>query len=189
MIERKITIIGDSGVGKTSIVQCLVFGHVSRQLLAQTIGANFLTKNMGSTRLMIWDTAGQERFRSIVNLYFRGSAGAVCVFDLSSKFSFQNVRKWIQDYRAMLPPDDSMNPVILLGNKCDLPSDKWEVSVSQIESLARELQCDYFLTETLQGTNIEKAFQHLVDQFPNVPELPPVHPPPYTVATSKSSCC
>ena len=121
----KVIILGDSGVGKTSLMNQYVNKKFSNQYKA-TIGADFLTKEvMVDDRLVtmqIWDTAGQERFRTITSTYYRGTHGVIVVYDVTSGESFANVKRWLHEI------DQNCDVVnrILVGNKNDDPDRKVE---------------------------------------------------------------
>ena len=97
----KVIILGDSGVGKTSLMNQYVNRKFSNQYKA-TIGADFLTKDITlddnrQVTLQIWDTAGQERFRTITSSYYRGAHGIIVVYDVTDQDSFDNVKQWLQE--------------------------------------------------------------------------------------------
>jgi Ras-related protein Rab-7A len=99
----KIIIIGDSGVGKTSLIESFNFKKISRSA-KPTIGAEFTKKKVRlassgvEVNLQIWDTAGQERFQSLCTSFYRGSDGCVLVFDISQPESYENLEKWRQNF-------------------------------------------------------------------------------------------
>lgn len=118
--EFKVIIMGDSAVGKTSIVACLNSLPFSGEKDA-TIGASFLTKTVetghGEVILSVWDTAGQERYRSLIPTYSRGAHAAVLVYDVTSETSFQRVEAWREELGRFCPSD---LPVWVVAAKCDL---------------------------------------------------------------------
>ena len=131
----KYIIIGDSNVGKSCIVQRFIEGEFNAEL-ENTIGVEFGAKeikiNNKLVKLQIWDTAGQEAFQSITRSYYRSSAGALVVFDLTNRQPFENCKKWFSE----ISEHGNQEMVItLVGNKCDL-TDKREVSLEEAESLA-----------------------------------------------------
>lgn len=112
-----------------------------------TVGVEFGSKiiNIGGkcTKLQIWDTAGQERFRSVTRSYYRGAAGALLVYDISSRDSFNALSNWLRDARTLASP----NIVILLvGNKKDLDKDR-EVTFMEATQFAQENGKQFFLCE------------------------------------------
>jgi len=115
----KIIILGDSGVGKTSLMQQYV-SHKFDSRYKATIGADFLTKDIeinGQTvTLQIWDTAGQERFQSLGSAFYRGADACVLVFDVTQQDSFAHVGSWLEEFSIQAGRRDC----VLIGNKTDL---------------------------------------------------------------------
>ena len=119
----KYIIIGDSGVGKS----CLLLHFLENTFKSNheaTIGVEFGTKvitiqNNVNVKLQVWDTAGQDAFKSITRSYYRNAAGGLVVYDITSRQSFENVKKWIEEAKA----NGNREMVLaLVGNKCDLVS-------------------------------------------------------------------
>ncbi len=121
----KVMILGNSGVGKTSILE----QYVNRTFTGKykvTIGADFLTKDIdvdsNKIKLQIWDTAGQEKYKSISVAYYRGAEACLLVYDITDKNSFKGLDRWAEDFLAQVPEDKAKNfPLVLLGNKADKP--------------------------------------------------------------------
>lgn len=115
----KIIILGDSGVGKTSLMQQYV-SHKFDSRYKATIGADFLTKDIevnGQTiTLQIWDTAGQERFQSLGSAFYRGADACILVFDVTQQDSFAHVGSWLEEFSIQAGRRDC----VLIGNKTDL---------------------------------------------------------------------
>ncbi|EDQ31297.1 GTPase SAR1-like protein [Enterocytozoon bieneusi H348] len=116
----KIILIGDSGVGKTCLLQRYT-DNVYNESFQSTIGVDFKIKtiklNGKKVKLQIWDTAGQERFKSIVSNYYRGANGVFLVFDMLKKESFNNISLWLKEFRNKNPEYET--EIFLLGNKVD----------------------------------------------------------------------
>ncbi|GMR49491.1 hypothetical protein PMAYCL1PPCAC_19686, partial [Pristionchus mayeri] len=112
--------IGDSGVGKTNLLSRFAKNEFQLDTLP-TIGVEFATRSIeveGKTVMAtIWDTAGQERFRGITKAYYRGAAGALLVYDIAKRTSFENVSRWLTELRDHSEKDIS---IMLVGNKTDL---------------------------------------------------------------------
>lgn len=165
----KLVLIGDSGVGKSTIVQWLVLNKRTLDN-CPTIGASYLTKeitlleNNGNNlpvkiKYNIWDTAGQERFRSMVKLYYKNTHGCLCVFDLTNRESFINLSKWIADYKEY---NENKNYVMMLvANKSDHAESKWQVTMNEIKDFAEKLNCNYMFTNGLDGSGIIEVFREL----------------------------
>ena len=135
----KLIILGDSGVGKTSLMNQYVNRKFSKQYKA-TIGADFLTKEVkiddeNLVTMQIWDTAGQERFQSLGVAFYRGADCCVLVYDVNNERSFQNLENWREEFLAQASPADAENfPFIVLGNKTDQDGGQSRV-VSEKKSL------------------------------------------------------
>lgn len=116
----KIVLIGDSGVGKSNMLSRYLSDTFSSDSKA-TVGVEFGSKNSeidgNIVKAQIWDTAGQERYKSITNAYYKGAKGAILVFDITKKSSFDSVDKWIVDLKTN---GDEHICIILVGNKSDL---------------------------------------------------------------------
>jgi Ras-related protein Rab-7A len=127
----KVIILGDSGVGKTSLMNQYVNRRFSNQYKA-TIGADFLTKEvMVDDRLVtmqLWDTAGQERFQSLGVAFYRGADCCVLVYDVNSAKSFETLDSWRDEFLIQASPHDPDNfPFVVLGNKIDVEESKRQV--------------------------------------------------------------
>ncbi|CAL5095817.1 unnamed protein product [Urochloa decumbens] len=162
----KVIILGDSGVGKTSLMNQYVNKKFSNQYKA-TIGADFLTKE-------IWDTAGQERFQSLGVAFYRGADCCVLVYDVNSMKSFDNLNNWREEFLIQASPSDPDNfPFVLLGNKVDVDGGNSRV-VSEKKAkawCASKGNIPYFETSAKDGTNVEDAFQCIVkNALKNEPE-------------------
>jgi len=159
----KVIILGDSGVGKTSLMHQYVNRKFSNQYKA-TIGADFLTKEvMVDDRLVtmqIWDTAGQERFQSLGVAFYRGADCCVLVFDVNVAKTFENLDGWRDEFLIQAGPRDPDSfPFVVLGNKIDLENQR---SVSQKRALAwctSKGNIPYFETSAKENINVEQAFQ------------------------------
>ncbi|KAK4153335.1 glycoside hydrolase superfamily [Chaetomidium leptoderma] len=123
----KVVLLGPSGTGKSCLLHRFVKSEW-RVLSSQTIGVEFASKiikvGTGSRRkrikLQLWDTAGTERFRSVSRSYYRGAAGAILIYDVTSRSSFNNLQPFLNDARALASPNLSL---LLVGNKLDLAGD------------------------------------------------------------------
>jgi small GTP-binding protein len=157
----KIVVVGDSGVGKT----CLLLRYV-RDIYdpdtQSTLGVEFMTKIIETEKnriqLQLWDTAGQELFRSVTRGYYRGSAGAFLVFDITNHDSFEHVGRWLHDVKEVARSDVV---TILLGNKVDLEAER-DVAREEAEEFARANKMRYFETSAKTGGQIADAIQAIV---------------------------
>lgn len=159
----KVIILGDSGVGKTSLMNQYVHKRFSNQYKA-TIGADFLTKEVmiddKLVTLQIWDTAGQERFQSLGVAFYRGADSCVLVHDITDAKSFENLESWMDEFLAHAAPRNADNfPFVVLGNKADLVA-KRQVSASKAKAwCASKGDIPFFETSAKEAVNVEQAFQ------------------------------
>uniref|UniRef100_A0A2K5WQ27 Ras-related protein Rab-4 n=1 Tax=Macaca fascicularis TaxID=9541 RepID=A0A2K5WQ27_MACFA len=153
----KFLVIGNAGTGKS----CLLHQFIEKKFKDDsnhTIGVEFGSKiiNVGGkyVKLQIWDTAGQERFRSVTRSYYRGAAGALLVYDITSRETYNALTNWLTDARMLA----SQNIVIILcGNKKDLDADR-EVTFLEASRFAQENELMFLETSALTGENVEEAF-------------------------------
>lgn len=158
----KVIILGDSGVGKTSLMNQYVNKKFSNQYKA-TIGADFLTKEvMVEDRLVtmqIWDTAGQERFQSLGVAFYRGADCCVLVYDVTMANTFKTLDSWRDEFLIQASPRDPENfPFVVLGNKIDL--ENRAVSQKRAQGWCHSKgDIPYFETSAKEAINVEQAFQ------------------------------
>uniref|UniRef100_A0A8R1DX13 Uncharacterized protein n=1 Tax=Caenorhabditis japonica TaxID=281687 RepID=A0A8R1DX13_CAEJA len=143
--KAKVVVLGDSGVGKTSIIYRHRYGAHYRPVNA-TIGASFVSFDVGPVqddlvRLQVWDTAGQERFRCMVPMYMRNADAALIVYDVTNRDSFDDVHRWINDLGRSSGTEEAN--VYLIGNKTDLV-DKREVSETEGKALAAKINAKFY---------------------------------------------
>ncbi|KAK7255385.1 hypothetical protein RIF29_28794 [Crotalaria pallida] len=173
----KVIILGDSGVGKTSLMNQYVNRKFSNQYKA-TIGADFLTKEVQFEdrlfTLQIWDTAGQERFQSLGVAFYRGADCCVLVYDVNVLKSFENLNHWREEFLIQASPSDPENfPFVVLGNKVDVDGGNSRV-ISEKKAkawCASKGNIPYFETSAKEGFNVEAAFQCIAkNALKNEPE-------------------
>ena len=158
----KVIILGDSGVGKTSLMNQYVNKKFNAQYKA-TIGADFLTKEVTVddrlVTMQIWDTAGQERFQSLGVAFYRGADSCVLVYDVIQPKTFDNLDSWRDEFLIQAGPRDPDNfPFVVLGNKVDIDAR----AVPQKRALAwcqAKGNIPYFETSAKEAINVEQAFQ------------------------------
>ncbi|KAI9261050.1 CBN-rab-6.2 protein [Sporodiniella umbellata] len=165
--KYKLVFLGEQSVGKTSLITRFMYDTFDSSYQA-TIGIDFLSKTMyledKTVRLQLWDTAGQERFRSLIPSYIRDSSVAVIVYDISSRGTFLNTTKWIDDVRAERRSDAI---VVLVGNKTDL-NEKREVTVEEGEKKAKELNVMFIETSAKAGHNVKTLFKRIAQALPGI---------------------
>merc|ERR1712224_619273 len=163
----KVIILGDSGVGKTSLMNQYVNKKFSNQYKA-TIGADFLTKEVmiedKLVTMQIWDTAGQERFQSLGVAFYRGADACVLVYDVTNEKSFWQLDSWREEFLIQaMPPNPDDFPFIVLGNKVDKPEAERLVSAAKAQLWCREKPkaTEHFETSAKMNMNVEQAFQRI----------------------------
>eukprot|EP01028_Stygiella_incarcerata_P008215 TRINITY_DN3517_c0_g1_i1.p1 TRINITY_DN3517_c0_g1~~TRINITY_DN3517_c0_g1_i1.p1 ORF type:complete len:205 (-),score=69.13 TRINITY_DN3517_c0_g1_i1:130-744(-) len=159
----KVIILGDSGVGKTSLMNQFVNKKFSNQYKA-TIGADFLTKEvMVDDRLVtmqIWDTAGQERFQSLGVAFYRGADSCILVFDVTVPKTFDNLESWREEFLIQAGPRDPENfPFVVIGNKIDLEGSRVVQQKKAQGWCQLKGGIPYFETSAKEAVNVEQAFQ------------------------------
>uniref|UniRef100_A0A336K2D4 CSON014950 protein n=1 Tax=Culicoides sonorensis TaxID=179676 RepID=A0A336K2D4_CULSO len=158
----KVIILGDSSVGKTSLMNQYVNKRFSNQYKA-TIGADFLTKEVviddRVVTMQIWDTAGQERFQSLGVAFYRGADCCVLVFDTTAPNTFKNLDSWRDEFLIQASPRDMEHfPFVVLGNKIDLENKA--VSTKRAQQWCQSKNdIPYYETSAKEGINVDLAFQ------------------------------
>eukprot|EP00033_Pygsuia_biforma_P000405 GCRY01000485.1.p1 GENE.GCRY01000485.1~~GCRY01000485.1.p1 ORF type:complete len:213 (-),score=24.41 GCRY01000485.1:69-707(-) len=155
----KYIIIGDTAVGKS----CLLLQFTDKRFQPEhdlTIGVEFgarmINLDKQQIKLQIWDTAGQESFRSITRSYYRGAAGALLVYDITRRETFDHLTSWLEDARAH---SSSNMTIMLIGNKSDLEH-KRVVTREEGEAFAEEHGLMFVETSAKLATNVEEAFEN-----------------------------
>jgi Ras-related protein Rab-4B len=159
-VTLKLIMVGDSSCGKTALLHHFIEGKFSEGGHTQTIGVEFGAKTLRigdrAIKMQIWDTSGQERFRSVTHSYYRGALGALVVYDVTNRSSFDNLRSWLTDVRALAGPHVT---VVLCGNKIDLAESGRQVSLLEGSRFAQENDCMFLETSALAGINVDEIFQ------------------------------
>jgi len=167
LAKYKLVFLGDQSVGKTSVITRFMYDTFD-STYQPTIGIDFLSKTMylddKTIRMQLWDTAGQERFRSLIPSYIRDSSVAVVCYDITSRESFINTSKWIEDVRQERGEDVIM---VLCGNKTDL-EDQRAVSYEEGEAKAREFSIIFVETSAKTGFNIKALFRKVAAALPGM---------------------
>jgi len=195
----KVIILGDSGVGKTSLMNQYVNRKFSKQYKA-TIGADFLTKEVQVddrlVTMQIWDTAGQERFQSLGVAFYRGADCCVLVYDVNMAKTFENLENWRDEFLIQASPTDPDNfPFVVLGNKIDVDNGNSRVvSEKKAKSWCTSKGgIPYFETSAKEDYNVEAAFQCIAkNALKNEAEEEIYLPDTIDVnaqAPKKSGCC
>ena len=160
----KLILIGNSGVGKSSILQRYM-NKTFEESYKCTIGVDFLMKSLevkGKTvKLQLWDTAGQEKYKSMVSSYYRGANVALVVFDITSRSSFESLPLWIENYYKNGPEQKN---IILIGNKKDM-ADQRQVTQEEAEEFSETNNMIYFETSAKEGDNIDYVFNFAAEKL------------------------
>uniref|UniRef100_A0A7S1KML3 Uncharacterized protein n=1 Tax=Percolomonas cosmopolitus TaxID=63605 RepID=A0A7S1KML3_9EUKA len=161
----KLVLLGESSVGKSSLVLRFVRGQFF-EYQESTIGAAFLTQTvpLGETtvKFEIWDTAGQERYKSLAPMYYRGAAAAIVVYDITNYDSFLRAKQWVKELQRQGSPSIV---IALAGNKCDL-SDKRKVDPSEAQSYADEHGILFMETSAKNDKNVNDIFVAIAKKLP-----------------------
>lgn len=168
----KVVLLGDGAVGKTSMRQQYL-GKGFKEGYSMTIGADFCVKRVELSNMVvtfqIWDLAGQQRFDVVREVYYRGSSGALLVFDVSNPRSFENLPSWLNELTKN--NYDRIVPIVLIGNKTDLrgtvpclPKEAGQQYASALTSWTG-FEVPYLETSAKTGLNVDQAFALLSGQI------------------------
>ena len=166
MEAYKIVLIGESGVGKTSIISRYINNSFDLQVLTSS-SAQFISKIIYLTdeislKFDIWDTAGQEKFRSLAKIFYKDAKVIILVYDITNKASFDNLKNyWFNEIE-----ENSISDVILaiVGNKDDLYENE-QVSIDEGKKLAKEKNAIFKRTSALTDRNIESLFNDIAKKL------------------------
>ncbi|KAL1834941.1 hypothetical protein DCAR_0105187 [Daucus carota subsp. sativus] len=162
----KIVVIGDSAVGKSNLLSRFARDEFDQNSKA-TIGVEFQTQVVQvdgkEVKAQVWDTAGQERFRAVTSAYYRGAFGALLVYDITRRPTFESIRRWLDELNTHC---DTTVARMLVGNKCDL-EDIRDVSVEEGKTLAEEEGLFFIETSALDATNVNTAFEIVIRDIYN----------------------
>jgi small GTP-binding protein len=167
----KIVVVGDGGVGKSTMIQRLITGHFVPMKI--TIGTDLASYDMQyediSIKLQIWDFAGERRFRFFLPNYARGAQGCILCYDITRYTSFQNLKEWYDIVKENTQTDTVF---LLAGGKADLASYRRTVEVEDAEKLQEELSIPHFLeTSSKTGENNKNVFELLTEAMLKKREL------------------
>ncbi|GAB4844630.1 Ras- protein raba3 [Ancistrocladus abbreviatus] len=160
----KVVVTGDSAVGKTQILSRFAKNEFSFDSKS-TIGVEFQTRTVSIKskviKAQIWDTAGQERYRAVTSAYYRGALGAMLVYDITKRQTFDHVSRWVDELRAHA---DSSIVIMLIGNKADLAEQRAVPTEDALE-FAQDQGLFFFETSALNGQNVEAAFFKVIEEI------------------------
>ena len=163
-VKYKIMVLGESKVGKTSLIKRYTKDQFGGVYLT-TVGMDFQDKIIEiedkKVRLQVWDTAGQERFRNVTKSYFQSSQGLVLVYDITDRESFENINFWMENVKKNAPENVKL---ILVGNKYDLANER-KVTIEDGENKARNYNIKFFESSAKDGTNVNELFFYLANEI------------------------
>lgn len=192
VIVFKVLVIGDYGVGKTSLIRRYTEGFFTPNYKL-TIGVDFAVKEIVwdesvTISLQLWDVAGHERFGTMTRVYYRYAIAAIIVFDITRPGTFDAVLKWRDDLNSkVVLPNGEQIPILLLANKCDLPE-----AIVDNEKLDEFVRANgfigWFATSALDNLNVDEAMKYLVAKILEVSKRVKIERPGgATPATSNSN--
>ena len=164
----KVVLLGEAGVGKTSIISRYVSNTFS-EVLMSTTGASFATKKVElddehKIKFQIWDTAGQERFRSLAKIFYQNAAVAVLVYDITRRDSFEKLKEfWIKELKENAPSDIIL---AIAANKSDLYENE-VVSLKEGKDLSQEINAIFKSTSAMLSHGVEDLFKLIGEKFIN----------------------
>jgi len=165
--QHKIVIIGDGGIGKTTLVNRFIDGNFTKKYLP-TVGASVRTTtfytNIGPISLQIWDTAGQEKFGGLRDGYYIKSEGVLMMFDVTSRTTYKNIPKWYRDITRVCPDI----PVVICGNKVDIKDRK--VKQKNI-TFHRKHNLQYYDLSVRSNYNCVKPFLYIIRKIYKNPNI------------------
>lgn len=160
----KVVLIGDSGVGKSNLLSRFTRNEFQLESKS-TIGVEFATKSIQSDgktiKAQIWDTAGQERYRAITSAYYRGAVGALLVYDISKRITYENVARWLKELRDHA---DQNIVIMLVGNKKDLRHAR-QVQTEEAKAFCEENGLFFIETSALSDSNVSRAFETILKEI------------------------
>ena len=164
--EIKIMTLGNSSVGKTSIILKYIDNEFSVNYLS-TLGIDFKQKKIKlkdgkEVNLRIFDTAGQEKFKSGSVGFIKKTDGIILMYDISNSESFESTNNWLASIKEF---GKEKLPVILVGNKCDLPDDERKISFKEGKDKADEFKTPFYETSCKEGKNINEVFENLIEDI------------------------
>jgi len=160
----KVVLIGDSGSGKSNLLSRFTRSEFNLESKS-TIGVEFATKSIQTDgkiiKAQIWDTAGQERYRAITSAYYRGAVGALLVYDISKRLSYDNVSRWLKELRDHA---DSNIVIMLVGNKKDLRHMR-QVNTDEAKEFCKQHKLFFIETSALADSNVNIAFETILKEI------------------------
>ena len=164
--EIKLIVLGNTSVGKSSFILKYIEDKFVLNYIA-TLGMDFKQKklklkNGQEVKLRIYDTAGQERFKSVAVSFIKKAEGVILIYDIGNKATFESLEEWIKNIKES---GKENLPIILVGNKCDLPPEKRQAELIEGKDKAEEFNIPFFETSCKEGINIKEVFEKIVEDI------------------------
>ncbi|XP_063904840.1 uncharacterized protein LOC135123912 [Zophobas morio] len=159
-IRHKVIVLGNQGVGKTSIITRYVQKSYLNNTTPTVGGSLFVHRLVVDNfpiKLEVWDTAGQERYRSVVSMFYRGTNAAIIVFDVTSQQTFESVQEWVAELKTIV---ESPMVLCVVGNKIDLRENR-QVTRDEAYQYARSIGASYHECSAMQDQGVEVIFDNL----------------------------
>eukprot|EP01080_Neovahlkampfia_damariscottae_P011240 gene11240-4060_t len=166
ILSYKLVLLGESAVGKSSLVLRFVRGQFF-EYQESTIGAAFLTQTVAlgdtSIKFEIWDTAGQERYKSLAPMYYRGATAAIVTYDITNPDSFTTAKNWVKELQRQ---GNTSIVIALAGNKSDLGDTKRKVAPEEVQQFADENGLIFLETSAKTSENVREIFIAIAKRLP-----------------------
>ena len=160
--QPRVVMIGDSSVGKTALVYRMCQGEWMEP--APTVTTSFFSYHASDGQeIQFWDTAGTERYRAVNSVYYHNATGAILVFDLTNRQSFDSLSSWVDEFMSLAQPGAIL---AVAGNKCDLQN-QFQVSPEEGEQWAKSQNFDYFTTSAQSGFHVSELAEYMAQNLPN----------------------
>ena len=161
----KVLFVGDSGVGKTQIINKFVENNFLENCVS-TIGVDFKIKEVEfknkKIKLQLWDTAGQERFRAIIQNYYKNAHLIAFFYAINNRNSFNSIPKWVDEVKKQT---DKNTKFLLVGNKCDLEENKRQVSTEEAQEYAKENKIEFIEVSAKTEKGINDMFKYIISEL------------------------
>ena len=162
--KLKIIVVGDTNVGKTSILN-RKNNNIFNPTFTTTLGVDFyyisVRKNNTDIKIYVWDTAGQEKFANLINVYFRDLDGAMVIYDITNRNSFDNIEKWIEKINMF---NKTSVPIIIVGTKTDIEKHR-RCHTSEAEDIANKYGYVTIECSSKDNYNIDETFDLIIDEI------------------------